>query len=125
MTVITNQKDQDIPLFNLITFESALASIKRHRDFVGPELAKLIDDIQVKPEDAHLPVDNDQTSLMIFGIFTMSLKQNRPVRVMMPRESWDYINFLRPAAVDKEAKIREVFCMDPKAVSIEFRPLDS
>ncbi|WP_414039221.1 hypothetical protein ACJU26_08280 [Acidithiobacillus sp. M4-SHS-6] len=117
-------KAQSIPLFNMTTMASTMSSLSRHRDFISPEMAKAIDGIVIHPELADASIEIVEMSLLILAIFNMSLDRQQPVQVLMPRETWEYLKLNKPAAVDSEAHIREVFCIDPLAVTIEFRPIN-
>jgi len=118
-------KTQSVPHFNVTTLAAAIASIKRNPDMISAELAKLVEDIKVKPEQANAPMNMVETGMLVLSIFMMALKKNRPVQIIMTREYWDYIKVNKPRDVDRLSTIKEVFCLDPMAVNIEFRPLEN
>jgi hypothetical protein len=118
-------KTQSVPHFNVTTLAAAIASIKRNPDMISAELAKLVEDVRVKPEQANAPMNMVETGMLVLSIFMMALKKNRPVQIIMTREYRDYIKVNKPRDIDRLSTIKEVFCPDPMAVNIEFRPLEN
>jgi translation elongation factor EF-1alpha len=118
-------KTQSVPHFNVTTLAAAIASIKRNPNMISAPVAKLVEDIKVKPEQANAPMNRVETGMLVLGIFMMALKKKRPVQIIMTREDWDYIKVNKPRDVDRLSTIKEVFCPDPMAVNIEFRPLEN
>jgi len=92
---------------------------------ISAELAKLVEDVRVKPEQANAPMNMVETGMLVLSIFMMALKKNRPVQIIMTREYRDYIKVNKPRDIDRLSTIKEVFCPDPMAVNIEFRPLEN
>ena len=124
MTDNTPQKTQNIPLFNLMSLASVITSIQHHRDFIHPELARQIQGIKMKPEQADAPLNELDIALLVMGVFAMALQKNCPAQIILSREDWDYIKLKKPNSTDNISSIREIFCLDPSAVNIEFRPKD-
>ena len=125
MTENTSQKASAIPLFDFTNMARAIATIQRNQPFIGAEMPKLMKGIDLSPEQANSSLNEVEASLMILKAFDIALDKNAPVMVMVLREHWEYAAASKPQEVNELATIREVFCMDPRAVTIEFRPLDS
>ena len=125
MTENIPQKAPVIPLFDFTTLSRAIASIQRNQPFIGAPMPNLMKESNLPPDRANYPLNEVEVSFLALTVFDVALKKNAPVMVMMLREHWDYAQEKKPAEVNALASLREVFCMDPRAVNIEFRPISS
>jgi hypothetical protein len=119
---ILQQVGTSIPLFDFTTTERGVASVQRNHQFIGKPLEGFTTVDDVPPELADIPLGFDETGFLILSAFTYALNNKSPVRVMVLREHWEYTLSKKPAEIDQLGIMKEVFCMDPKAVNIEFRP---
>lgn len=125
MTDNTPQKAPGIPLFDFTTLSRAIASIQRNQPFIGAPMPNLMKESNFPTDRANYPLNEVEASSLALTTFSIALDKNVPVMVMMLREHWEYAQEKKPVEVNALASLREVFCMDPRAVNIEFRPIDA
>ncbi|MCR2831449.1 hypothetical protein NR402_14325 [Acidithiobacillus ferrooxidans] len=122
MTENTPQKAPCIPLFDFTTMGRGIASIQRNQPFIGAAMTKLMKGLDLTPDQISEPLGEVESSLLALTAFDIALDKKAPVMVMMLREHWEHVKEKKPSSVDELATLREVFCLDPGAVNIEFRP---
>lgn len=125
MTDNPPQKAPGIPLFDFTTLSRAIASIQRNQPFIGAPMPNLMKESNLPPDRANYPLNEVEASSLALTTFSIALDKNVPVMVMMLREHWEYAEEVKPPEIAALATLREVFCLDPRAVNIEFRPIDS
>ncbi|OCB03618.1 hypothetical protein BBC27_00495 [Acidithiobacillus ferrivorans] len=125
MTENIPQKVTGIPVFDFTTFSLAIASLQSNQPFIGEAMPTVMKDAVLPTEPENPPLNEVEVSFLALTVFDVALNKNAPVRVMMLREHWEYTEGRKPSEVDALATLREVFCIDPRAVNIEFRPISS
>ena len=125
MTENIPQKAPGTPLFDFTTLSRAIATIQRNQPFIGAAMPKLTKGFDLPPERADSPLDEVEVSFLALTVFDVALKKNAPVMVMMLREHWEYAEEVKPPEIAALATLHKVFCLDPRAVNIEFRPIGS
>ena len=103
----------------------AIATIQRNQPFIGAEMPKLMKGLELSSEKASADLNMVEASLLALTAFDIALDKKAPIMVMMLREHWKQLKEKQPSQVKELAILREVFCMEPRAVTIEFRPIDT
>jgi hypothetical protein len=122
MTENIPQKAPGIPLFDFTTLVRGIASIQNNQHFIGSAMPKLMKELGLSPEQTGAPLDEVESSVLALTAFDIALDKKAQIMVMMLPEHWKYLKEKKPTSVDELATLREVFCLDPGAVNIEFRP---
>ncbi|MHB1642339.1 MAG: hypothetical protein ACYCS8_06725 [Acidithiobacillus sp.] len=121
MTETSSQKPQSIPLFNITTRGAAADSLKRNPQFRSKEVGNILSAVEVSPNDWSQPLNPYETSLVFLGIMAGAHSLKTPVMITLDREFWTGMNDPELRAKNG-SHAREVFCPDPRAVTILFNP---
>ena len=121
MTDNTQQKTQIVPMFNITTRGAAVESLKRNPQFRGKEVGNILSAVEASPNDWSLPLNPVETSMVFLGVMSGAHSLKTPVMITLDREFWAKLN--DPELRAKNGRYaREVFCPDPRAVTILFNP---
>ena len=122
MTENTSQKLSGTPLFDFTTLARSIATIQRNQPFIGAAMPILMKELDLPPEKSSADLNEVESSVLALSAFDIALDRKSPIMVMMLREHWKYLKDKKPSSIDELATLREVFCLDQRAVNIEFRP---
>ncbi len=121
MTDALQQKSQSIPHFNITTRGAAVDSLKRNPQFRSKEVGNILSAVEVFHNDWSQPLNPYETSLVFLGVMTGAHSLKTPVMITLDREFWTGMNDPELRAKNG-SHAREVFCPDPRAVTILFNP---
>ena len=121
MTETSQQKNQSIPTFNITTRGAALESLNRNPQFRGKEVANILSAVEASPKEWSLPLNPVETSMVFLGVMSGAHSLKTPVMITLDREFWTGMNDPELRAKNG-SHAREVFCPDPRAVTILFNP---
>ena len=121
MTDTPSQKPQSIPLFNITTRGAAVDSLTRNPQFRSKEVGNILNAVEVSPNDWSQPLSPYETSLVFLGVMAGAHSLKTPVMITLDREFWTGMNDPELRA-QNGSHAREVFCPDPRAVTILFNP---
>ena len=121
MTETSQQKNQSIPTFNITTRGAAVESLKRNPQFRGKEVGNILSAVEASPNDWSLPLNPVETSMVFLGVMSGAHSLKTPVMITLDCEFWAGLNDPELRAKNG-GYAREVFCPDPRAVTILFNP---
>lgn len=108
-----------IPQFNITTRGAAVDSLKRNPQFRSKEAGNVLSSLEVAPKDWNEPLNAFEISLVLMGIIAGVHSLKTSVMITMDREFWNKLSDTELRAKNG-AHVKEVFCLDPQAVTILF-----
>ncbi|OCB03617.1 hypothetical protein BBC27_00490 [Acidithiobacillus ferrivorans] len=119
MTDTTQQKTPNVPMFNITTRGAAVDSLKRNPQFRGKEVGNILSAVEASPNDWSLPLNPVETSLVFLGVMSGAHSLQTPVMITLDREFWSEMH-KQDVHTKNGSHAKEVFCPDPRAVTILF-----
>ena len=117
------EKTSPSPLFNMCTREATLDSMKKHPQFIPPQVRAIAYTIAPTYNlwNASNLLNDQQATTVLIGLIVSVEKLHSPIRIMLDREFWDGAlgNAFQAA---HPLQYRLIACLDPKSVTIEYLP---
>lgn len=110
-----------IPHFNITTRGAAVDSAQRNPQFFGEEVNDFLGDMEVAPNSWGRSFNAFETSVLLMGLITGAQQHKISVRITIDREFWDQLDDTE-LLKKNGARVQEVFCLDPQAVTILYHP---
>lgn len=111
------------PLFNMCTREATLDSIKKHPQYVPPQVRAIAYTLVPAYNlwDSSNLLNDQQATTVLIGLIVSVEKLKSPIRIMLAREFWDGA-LGRAFQAAHPLQYRLIPCLDPKSVTIEYLP---
>lgn len=111
-----------IPHFNITTRGAAVDSLKRNPQFQGKEVGRILGAVEASLTDWNQPLNAMESNLVLLGILAGAHSLKTPVQITLDRNWWAAMKDPKWEA-ENPYRVKEVFCLDPQAVTIQHEPV--